>query len=185
MHSPPQAVLRAVSGLACLVLLWTAPAAFAGDDVVFRHFSTREGLSQSRVAALYHAPDGFLWVGTQDGLNRFDGYEFRVYRHDPEDIGSLADNQINVLTADSRGRLLVGSRKGLNRYRAAGGDFDTLPVTDGVQALLEGQWEFDRVWRSTLFHVEPDRMFDVVRITPRRRCPVVRHSTQRCQVGDD
>lgn len=83
----------------------------------FESLSTKQGLSQTTVLCALQDRQGFMWFGTQDGLNRFDGYEFRVYRHFETEPGSLRDNYILSLYEDRAGTLWVGTNKGgLNRY---------------------------------------------------------------------
>ena len=83
----------------------------------FQHLSTSEGLSQNTVLCALQDRQGFMWFGTQDGLNRYDGYEFRIYRHVETQPGSLRDNYILSLFEDRAGTLWVGTNKGgLNRY---------------------------------------------------------------------
>ncbi len=84
--------------------------------VTFDHISLQDGLSQSVVSAIAQDERGFLWFGTQDGLNRFDGYEFRIFRHDTEDPSSLIDNLVTALAVDHNGTLWVGTNGGLDRY---------------------------------------------------------------------
>ena len=79
-------------------------------DVRFRTYSTAEGLSQASAMAFAQDRTGFLWIGTQDGLDRFDGYGFKVYRHDRSDTWSLADSHITAVVADDDGSLWVGSQ---------------------------------------------------------------------------
>ena len=83
----------------------------------FERLSTEQGLSQNTVLCALQDRQGFMWFGTQDGLNRFDGYGFTVYRHDDADPRSLRDNYILSLYEDRTGVLWVGTNKGgLNRY---------------------------------------------------------------------
>jgi signal transduction histidine kinase/ligand-binding sensor domain-containing protein len=85
----------------------------------FEHLSTAQGLSQNTVLCALQDRQGFMWFGTQDGLNRYDGYEFRIYRHSETEPGSLRDNYILSLFEDRAGTLWVGTNKGgLNRYDA-------------------------------------------------------------------
>jgi len=83
----------------------------------FDRFLVEDGLPQNTVAAILQDDRGFLWLGTQGGLARYDGYGFRNYYHDPEDPASLSDARIACLFQDSRGRLWVGTLAGLNLYR--------------------------------------------------------------------
>lgn len=55
----------------------------AQDGLVFSHFGVRDGLSQGSVNCILQDSRGFVWIGTQDGLDRFDGYTCKVYKHDP------------------------------------------------------------------------------------------------------
>ena len=60
--------------------------------------------------------DGFMWFGTNDGLNRFDGKHFKVYKHNPNDSTSIGHNFIHCIQEDSKNRMLVGTRNGLYLY---------------------------------------------------------------------
>jgi len=86
------------------------------NDIVFESLSLDAGLSQSVVTALWQDRLGFLWVGTQDGLNRYDGAAFRVFKHDPLNPQSLSNTYITAITEDSTGRLWIGTNSGLNAY---------------------------------------------------------------------
>lgn len=78
----------------------------------FTHFTINNGLSQSLVYSITQDKTGFMWFGTKDGLNRFDGYEFKTFHHDPFDPSSISDNAISALFTDSKGRLWVGTMNG-------------------------------------------------------------------------
>lgn len=93
--------------------------AFAsGASASFERYTINEGLSQNSVNSITQDQYGFLWLGTEDGLNRYDGHEYRVYRHDAEDPNSISDNYVNVVFQDSRGRLWIGTMDGgLNLYQ--------------------------------------------------------------------
>jgi len=93
--------------------------------VRFRNYGVDEGLSQSTAMQMARDKTGFLWIGTQDGLDRFDGYGFKVYKHVRGDAHSLSDNHVRTLVADSDGALWVGTQAGgLNRYDATLDRFD-------------------------------------------------------------
>ena len=82
----------------------------------FDRITIDDGLSQSSVYAIAQDGLGFMWFGTQDGLNRYDGHSFLVHRHVPGNPSSLSDNNVLSLHADSQGRLWIGTEGGgLNR----------------------------------------------------------------------
>src|SRR5580765_652883 len=82
-----------VAVLAFAVLARAQPD-HAGDALRFRTYSTPEGLSQATARAIAQDRDGFIWIGTQAGLNRFDGYGFQVYKHGRTDPASLTHNHV-------------------------------------------------------------------------------------------
>jgi ligand-binding sensor domain-containing protein/signal transduction histidine kinase len=85
-------------------------------NLEFEKFDTREGLSQNLVFTIVQDKKGFLWFGTDEGLNRFDGHEFKIFRHDLRDKNSLSDNSIHALAVDDNGIIWIGTNNGLNRY---------------------------------------------------------------------
>lgn len=86
----------------------------------FERISIEQGLSQSKVFAVLQDRKGFIWVGTQDGLNKYDAYSFTIYRHHIEDTTSLSDNYVWSLCEDHTGTLWVGTNGGgLNRFDRA------------------------------------------------------------------
>ena len=112
----------AMRWLCTLVLLCTAGQGLAGqvpgiDQVHFRTFGPARGLSQATARAMVQDRSGFVWIGTQDGLNRFDGYEFRVYKADRDDPRSLSQNHVWALATDADGSLWIGTQAGgLSHY---------------------------------------------------------------------
>lgn len=89
---------------------------YPGTRIAFEHIGLEEGLSQSSVLTILQDRHGFLWFGTQDGLNRYDGYTFTVYRQEPLDSLSLSASFVQTLYEDRAGTLWVGTwGGGLNR----------------------------------------------------------------------
>ena len=82
----------------------------------FEHLSIADGLSHNSVTSIIQDHKGFLWIGTIDGLNLYNGYNFRVFKADPFDSGSVSSNKITKLYEDSRDRLWIGTRNGLNYF---------------------------------------------------------------------
>lgn len=99
------------------IFFYQAYSQTAVEKVKFSRLDPAATLSNSRVTCVLQDSDGFLWVGTEDGLNRFDGYEFKIYRNNPSDSTSLIKNSILQIYEDSRGGLWVSTANGgLHRY---------------------------------------------------------------------
>lgn len=124
--------------LTCLATSAAAPAATLADfdaPAGFDHITAPPGLTQNNVTAIAQDRHGFLWFGTQDGLHRFDGYEFKIYRHDPRNEATLSSSFIRALLVDPEGRLWVGSEPGLSRYDEAKDQFQRVTGTEAPNAV--------------------------------------------------
>ena len=82
----------------------------------FKRIGIEQGLSNSTIETISQDKRGFMWFGTRDGLNRFDGYQMTVYRYHPKDSLTLSDNYIRYIHSDREGNLWVGTINGLNRF---------------------------------------------------------------------
>lgn len=101
------------------------------QDIRFTHYSVETGLSQNSVLDVIQDHTGFLWVATQDGLNRFDGYRFLVYRGDFKNEKSLSSNHIRTFHLDSKNNLWMGTfGGGITIFPAEGKDFHRLTATE-------------------------------------------------------
>jgi ligand-binding sensor domain-containing protein/serine phosphatase RsbU (regulator of sigma subunit) len=86
-------------------------------------FTALNGLTHTHITAVHQDSIGFLWVGTQDGLNKYDGYSFQHFRNQPSDTNSISDNYIWSIDEDSDGNLWIGTSRGLNRFDRKTGTF--------------------------------------------------------------
>jgi PAS domain S-box-containing protein len=90
----------------------------------FERYTLEDGLSQNTVFALLQDQQGFLWIATQDGLDRYDGYTFTVFKNDPQNANSLSLSSVISLYEDRQGMLWIGTwGSGLNRYDPHSGQF--------------------------------------------------------------
>lgn len=85
------------------------------QNLKFDHIDTQDGLSQMNVTCIFQENRGFIWIGTDDGLNRYDGYQFITYHHNPKDSNSISSNSISDIKQDQQGDLWVATRGGLNK----------------------------------------------------------------------
>ena len=100
-----------------------------GQSYYFRHYQVENGLSNNATICSLQDKKGFLWFGTKDGLNRFDGYSFKIFRNSPDDSGSIGSNFIRCLFEDTNGILWAGTENGLYQYDAITESFSLLEGT--------------------------------------------------------
>ncbi|MGE0622070.1 MAG: two-component regulator propeller domain-containing protein [Pseudomonadales bacterium] len=120
--------------------------AYALETTRFNRLSVEQGLSQPVVQAIVQDQRGFIWIGTQQGLNRFDGNEFVTYFHDPSNRLSLSNDWIWALHVDREGTLWIGTEGGLNQLNPSTGDvrpeFSQLEGDDSadpIRVIVEDQ----------------------------------------------
>ncbi|MBQ6800903.1 MAG: hypothetical protein IJP08_07350, partial [Bacteroidaceae bacterium] len=91
---------------------------------MFRHIEADEGLSNSQVNTILQDSRGYMWFGTSSGLNRYDGYQMKVYRSSRQDVRSLPDSYIRDIREDAEGNLWVLTSVGYALYNPLTDDFD-------------------------------------------------------------
>ncbi len=111
----------------------------AQNPPAYESISTAQGLSQGMIFDLLQDTEGFIWVATKNGLNRYDGYSFKIYANDPYNPHSLSSNTIVKLFEDSKGRIWVGTENaGLNVYDKQSGKFYRIAHSNTNPASLSG-----------------------------------------------
>jgi len=101
----------------------------------FQNISIDDGLSLSSVYCINKDSKGFMWFGTEDGLNRFDGYQFKIYRSDVKDRNSICYKWIEHIEEDQMGNIWFGSRNGLSKYNPVNERFQNYK-TDARQSIV-------------------------------------------------
>jgi diguanylate cyclase (GGDEF)-like protein/PAS domain S-box-containing protein len=122
----------------------------------FKHLLSADGLSQNNVFDITQDHDGFIWIATEDGLNRYDGKNFVHYRKNLTDPNSIADNFIRKVFVDNAGVLWVGTEKGLSKYNVLFDNFENFYHQDGNSESLKDDMIWDiyqdkkyNIWIST------------------------------------
>lgn len=115
-----------------LAILYASPA-YSMAKFFFSHLGVEDGLSQLSVMNIYQDTDGYLWFGTRNGANRYDGYEFRIYQNEVNNPESLSDNHVRCIAEDKDKNTYIGTGNGLNRI-----DHATLQITRFYPQTIDG-----------------------------------------------
>jgi len=99
----------------CILFILVA-SQLAGQDMSLRQLTTEDGMPENTGQAILQDHEGFIWIGTQNGLAKYDGFSFEVFKHDVADTTSISNNQIEDLIQDKDGYIWVATRNGLNRF---------------------------------------------------------------------
>lgn len=98
-----------------LLIIMLCSSKLSASDFYFKNYKVEDGLSQNTVFCIHQDQSGLMWFGTNDGLNRFDGYNFKIYRRS-NDSTSIGNSKISCLTEDKSGHLYVGTAIGVYVY---------------------------------------------------------------------
>lgn len=151
-------------GFACLfqlaLLFVFSPVSNAStfsQELKFDRFLTEHGLSQSTIIDIAEDHQGFIWLATEEGLNRFDGENFHYYKRDNGDSNSIASNFIRTILVDQSNTLWVGTANGLSKYNRQLDNFENYyHVSDDPGTLADGEvWDIyqdnsGNIWVSTV-----------------------------------
>ena len=160
--------LLALLPLCCLSLL--------ADRLHFSNVSTEAGLSNKMVLSVAQDAEGFIWMATAEGLDRYDGSEFKVYRHVPGEIRSLGSSWVNDVLLLDDGRLLVATEMGLDVFDEETDSFSPYPALNDTQSLLTTlrfkcvYEDAESIWAGTsegLVRInKASRLLDFIKLAP-------------------
>ncbi|QHT70882.1 response regulator [Rhodocytophaga rosea] len=100
----------------CLFLCCFLSASCQTPAFKFNRINSKDGLSNSSIRCILQDKEGFMWFGTKDGLNRYDGFSFTVFQHNPFDNNTISNNVIRSICEDKHGDLWIATENGLNRF---------------------------------------------------------------------
>lgn len=124
------------------------------NAIKFDHLTIDDGLSQNTVQCVMQDSRGFMWLGTEDGLNLYDGHDFKVYRPDPGNENSLVNNFVNALAEDSTGSIWIATNDGVSQFNYHNDNFinyhphqiENMPHFSGIDIAIDDQ---NGVWIAT------------------------------------
>ncbi|MCA0445075.1 MAG: SpoIIE family protein phosphatase [Bacteroidetes bacterium] len=128
----------------------------AQDKYFFEKITVSNGLSNSVVTCTYQDHLGYLWIGTVDGFNRYDGYDIKVFKNIPNDSTSLPNNTVSSIGEDADGNLLVGTNDNVSFYNRVNDTFTNISIEKGAQVNRSTVTNITRdsknnIWISTVF----------------------------------
>lgn len=107
-----------------------------GQSYYFRHYQADDGLAHNTVVTIMQDSKGLMWFGTKGGLNRFDGYTFKIYKNEANNFGTLGNNVILSIAEDKQGIIWIGTGRGIFRYDTHKEVFTDLPLRKNITHIL-------------------------------------------------
>lgn len=145
--------------LAFIMLFAVLPDTVKARDnkLIFDHLSSSDGLSGGGVLSIFQDSKGYMWFGTYDGLNKFDGYEITLFTANESDTTSISNSYVNAIAEDHFGRLWIGTNSGLNVYDRNTNVFKRIKLSnDTIQEVIESldyilalHVENEKLWAGT------------------------------------
>lgn len=137
---------------------------FQVQSFELNYFNTQSGLSNNIVYDVYQDRQGFIWVATENGLNRFDAYDFEVFSHEPGDSTSISSNIVRTVFEDRAGNLWVGTQQGLDLFARESESFTHFGIPESYNLILKDIQDVkldynDNFWfliGSRLFKFDPE-----------------------------
>lgn len=123
-------LMRIFPALVLLVAFAPAKNLTAGEELFFNHLTTEQGLSSNSTLCICQDRKGFIWVGSEDGLNMFDGYSFTVFRHYSSQSNSISGNSVFDISEDSKGKLWIATSNGIDVFERETRSFMHIPFVD-------------------------------------------------------
>ncbi|MBC7949104.1 MAG: hypothetical protein H7Y42_14560 [Chitinophagaceae bacterium] len=166
-------------------------------DIGFDHLDINSGLSQNHIMCIMQDSRGFMWFGTRDGLNKYDGYKFTIYKNDPNDSTSISNNYVTGIVEDSKGEMWVTTRGGgINRYDKKKDRFTQFKSDPGNSNSLSSDLATDltidandNVWICTedggLDYYEPSKKRFTRFVHDREKATSISDNNTRCVFEDN
>jgi len=157
--------------LFALLIFCASPSIGQTKNIKFSHLGIEDGLSLSFVTCIFQDSQGFMWVGTNEGLNKYDGYKFTVYKTNEHDKYSISHNIINGIAEDSKGNIWIATSGGINMLEVETERFIRYTANENIPNSLSGDYvqglivdHQDNLWlavaQGSASHVGGLNMFD-------------------------
>lgn len=146
----------------------------AQSPYYFESITHQNGLSSDIITDIYQDREGYLWFSTEDGLNRYDGYSFKIFRKDFQNHNSITDNNVKAIAEDRSGRLWIGTRiNGISVFDKNAGTFTTISTDEGPVRLPTNNIESLHIDNSNNIWIGTEN-YGILRITPEKELVVYR-----------
>ena len=145
-------ILRLFCFLMCIQFFGYAQQISSEHKLKFDNFSIDKGLSQSTVLSVFNDDKGFIWIGTRNGLNKFNGYDFKIFQHKIDDSTTINGNTIFDINQDKNGQMYVATNKGLSLFDAYTNQFENYQFSEPYKNATPYAISIDkhsRLWLST------------------------------------
>ncbi|WP_166461169.1 hybrid sensor histidine kinase/response regulator [Flavicella sediminum] len=124
----------------------------APSNLSFKNFTTKDGLTQSSIVSITQDSKGYLWFGTRDGLNKFDGTRFINYRHNSEDSTSISHSWVTCIFEDNDKNIWIGTKNGLNLFKPEQNNFLQIKTNSNGISVSDNQiWDITQTNKNRIY----------------------------------
>lgn len=144
--------LRGIVSIYILFALLPLKIFAQSQDINFKHYTVDEGLNNNNVLSIYQDYKGYMWIGTEDGLNKFDGYDFSVFRKEEKNSTTLSNNYCLSIYEDRSNNLWVGTHSGLNLFKRDSNNFERF-YFDSAQKYNQQEYSIQHIFEDSQRHL--------------------------------
>ncbi|MBN1398571.1 MAG: PAS domain-containing protein [Bacteroidetes bacterium] len=142
-------IFKCLLPIGILICVLINPVYPQEKNVKFKHLSINDGLSQNVVYCIMQDKYGMIWIGTDDGLNRYNGYSFQIFKNVPRNSESISNGSIRAIFEDSRGKMWIGTRRGMNLFDRKSNKFTRLPKWSDFIVVSIAEDKKNNIWIGT------------------------------------
>ena len=145
-----------------VLLLFPVVIGAQTSETIFSRYTVDDGISQSSVSCILQDSEGYIWFGTQDGLNKFNGYTFERYYHNPHDSQSISHAWIYSISEDDEGNIWVGTRGGLNKFNKKKATFESFLAHPGNPNSLNSNLVYGITYHKGIIYANTPPVLNIL-----------------------
>ena len=157
-------MVKFMEGVRILIVLHLFPFTLWAQtsETIFNRYTVDDGISQSSVSCILQDSEGYIWFGTQDGINKFNGYTFERFYHNPYDSQSISHGWVYSIAEDEEGNIWVGTRGGLNKFDKKKSAFESFLAKPGKANTINSNLVYGITYHNGLIYANTPPVLNIL-----------------------